>query len=139
MANGRPDGARDPRLVRPILDAVDADCKDPKRGGIRNRTKTHVIIYATPQQIQHEEHTWNTQAITKRATLNTPTDELRSLSATIGGKEHRRKTFKARLRAMHVMHHKLATINDPVVKLQLAKHCQTQVKCNTAYACTAPT
>ena len=67
----------------------------------------------------------NTKATfgTPKVALHTPTDELRSLGATIGGKEHRRKPFKARLRATQAMRHKLATINHPAVELKLAKHC----------------
>ena len=35
--------------VRPF-DAVGEDCQGPARGGVRNRTKTHAIIYANDQQ-----------------------------------------------------------------------------------------
>ncbi|MFM7978988.1 MAG: hypothetical protein ACKPKO_06690, partial [Candidatus Fonsibacter sp.] len=38
----------DPALINTIIDAVDRACAAPTRGGIRNRTKTHVILYATP-------------------------------------------------------------------------------------------
>ena len=34
----------DPILVNAVVDAVDAACQDPKRGGVRIRVKTRAII-----------------------------------------------------------------------------------------------
>ena len=35
--------ACDPLLTNAVIDAVDTTCQHPKRGGVRNITKTHVI------------------------------------------------------------------------------------------------
>jgi hypothetical protein len=48
----------DTALIHAVIYAVDTTCQHPKRGGIRNRTKTHVILYATPQQLQQNHTTW---------------------------------------------------------------------------------
>ena len=62
----------DPALTNPLIDAVDITCQDPKRGRISNCTKTHVIIYASQDQIQQHQLTWNLAALQGEATLNTP-------------------------------------------------------------------
>ena len=113
----------DPALTNPLIDAVDITCQDPKRGGIRNRTKTHVIIYASQDQIQQHQLTWNLAALQGEATLNTPHDELRTLGATLGGAHRRRNTFRSKLSVMKGMRHQMATINEPAVELKLARHC----------------
>ncbi|MFM7980769.1 MAG: hypothetical protein ACKPKO_15760, partial [Candidatus Fonsibacter sp.] len=63
-----------------------------------------------------------------KATLNHPTDHLKTLGATLGGQDHRLADFQKRLRIMQAMHHKLATVNDPAVELKLAKHCLGESK-----------
>jgi hypothetical protein len=65
---------------------------------------------------------------TKKATLNTPTDPLKALGATLGGTQHRIVDFNKRLKVMQAMHHKLTTLNDPAVELKLAKHCLGESK-----------
>ena len=40
--------------------------------------------------------------------------------ATLAGPRQRRATFRARLQVMQGMHHKLATVSDPVFELKLA-------------------
>ena len=42
----------DPVLTNAVIDAVDITCQDPKRGGVRNRTKTHAVLYASPQELR---------------------------------------------------------------------------------------
>ena len=53
----------DPILTNAVIDAVDTTCQDPKRGGVRNRPKTHVILYANPQEIQQSHLTWGISEI----------------------------------------------------------------------------
>ena len=65
----------DPTLVNSIIDADDVACQGPSRGGVRNRVKTHVILYATPEQHQ-QQHTWNLSAAQQKTTLHAPTDDL---------------------------------------------------------------
>ena len=60
--------------------------------------------------------------MTQRATLNKATDQLPSLGATLGGKDHRCSTFEARLRVLPTIRHKLAIPSDPAVEQKLAKH-----------------
>ena len=48
----------DPLLANAVIDAVDSTCQGPKRGGVRNRVKTHVILYASPEHIQHNYIHW---------------------------------------------------------------------------------
>ena len=91
--------ACDPRFVCPILGAADQECTDPTRGGEWNRVKTHAIIYANLQQTAEHSHTRDIPGIQHRATLNTPTDELRTLCVTLGGKGNRCKTCKAKLKS----------------------------------------
>ena len=100
----------------------------PKRGGVRNRTKAHVILYATPQEIQHNHLTWGIKEITHKATLNTPTDPLQTLGATLGGPQHRIDDLTKHLKVMQAIYHKLTTLNDPAVELKLAKHCLGESK-----------
>jgi hypothetical protein len=38
--------------TRAVIDSVDTACQDPNRGGIRNRPKTHAIVYASADQYQ---------------------------------------------------------------------------------------
>ena len=66
--------------------------------------------------------------IQQKATLNTPTDPLKTLGATLGGTQHRCDDFTKRLKVMQAMHHKLTTLNDPTVELKLAKHCLGESK-----------
>ena len=77
----------DPRLKSPIRDALDKECTDPTRGGERNCTKTHAIIYASAQQIADQSHLWEIPGIQRRATLNSPKDEVRSLGASHTGRQ----------------------------------------------------
>ena len=111
-------------LIHAVIDAVDTTCQNPKRGGVRNRTKTHVIVYATAQQLQQNHAAWRRTEIRQKATLNTPLDPLKTLGATLGGCDDCSK----RLKVMQAMHHKLATLNDPAVELKLAKHCLGESK-----------
>ena len=76
--------ACDPMLTNAVIDAVDVTCQGPKRGGICNRTKTHVILYASPQELQVNHLAWGISEIQQKATLNTPTDPLNTLGATLG-------------------------------------------------------
>ena len=39
----------DPKLANAVVDPVDHTCQHPKPGGVRNRIKTHAIIYATDE------------------------------------------------------------------------------------------
>ena len=80
--------ACDPTLANAVIDAVDTTCQDTTRGGVRNRTKTHVILYATAQQLQYNHLTWGIHEIQQKATLNTPTDPLK----TLGGHPRRDTT-----------------------------------------------
>ena len=57
----------DPIMTNAVIDAVDAACQDPKRGGIRNRVKTHAIIYATDTQRQQFQHTWNLEDVQQKS------------------------------------------------------------------------
>ena len=118
----------DPALTNAVVDAVDTTCQDPERGGICNRPKTHVILYATPEQLQHNQDNWNIAQTQQKATLNTPLDPFKTLGATLGGRQHRLDDDTKRLKVMQAMHHKLTTLNDPAVKLKLAKHCLGESK-----------
>ena len=120
--------ACDPILVNAVIDAVDTTCQDPKRGGVRNPTKTHVILYASPQDLQLNHSAWGINQIQQKATLNTPSDPLKTLGATLGGPQHRCDDFNKRFKVMQAMHHKLTTLNDPAVELKLAKHCLGESK-----------
>lgn len=110
---------RDPELALAVIDAVDAACQQPRRG-VLNRPQTHAIIYATPQQHLQNHHTWKLLSVQQKATLNTPTDPLNALGATLRGKAHRRAELLTRLYAMHAMHHELTTLICIVVELKLA-------------------
>ena len=67
----------DPRLVNHVIDAVGAMCEDPNRGRVRNRLKTHVIIYATLEQVQEHQYEWNLDMLNGKATLTEPIDDLK--------------------------------------------------------------
>ncbi|MFM7987187.1 MAG: hypothetical protein ACKPKO_48535, partial [Candidatus Fonsibacter sp.] len=119
----------EPSLINTSIDAVDHACQTPTQGGIRNRTKTHAIIYATPEQHQSMGHTWDLDQIRRKAILNVPTDRLKTLGATLGGRDNRVSEFrKKRLKVMQAMHHKLTTLNDPAVELKLTRHCLGESK-----------
>ena len=55
--------------------------------------------------------------------MNSLTDDLETLGATLGGPQRRRDTFRSRLKVMQGMRHKLATINEPATALKLARRC----------------
>ena len=95
---------------------------------IRNRIKTHDIIYANPQQIAEQSHAWDLPGIQQRATLRSPTDELRTLGATLGGQGNRSKIVKAELQVTQAMRRTVATLNDPAVELKLAQQCLGESK-----------
>ena len=63
-----------PRLLCLVPGAVDTECQGPQRGGIQHRTRTHIIIDASPEQHNNEHHSWDLPGTTQRATLNQPTD-----------------------------------------------------------------
>ena len=72
--------------------------------------------------IAEQSHTWDLPGIQQRGTLNSPTDELRTLGTTLGGRENRSKTLlKAKLKVMQAMHHTLATLKDPAAELNLVE------------------
>ena len=123
--------ACDPRLLCVVLDAVDDGCQDKSRGGVRNRTTTHVIIYVNELQAAQQAHTWDIQGITQRATLNSPKDDLRTLGAMLGGKANRCRNVKAKLKVMQAMRQKLSHPCKTVVELKLAKHCLGESKSAT--------
>ena len=81
-----------------ITDAVDVARQDPKRGGVRNRIKTHIILYATPKQRQQHPHEWNLDLLRDKATVNQPTADLKTLGATLGGPQRRRDIVHSRLK-----------------------------------------
>ena len=91
--------ACDPVLINSVIDAVGTTCQDPKRGGVRNRPKTHVILYATPEQLQQKQHSWGISQIEQKATFNTPLDPLKTLGATLGGRQHRHDDSTKRLKS----------------------------------------
>ncbi|MFM7980092.1 MAG: hypothetical protein ACKPKO_12325, partial [Candidatus Fonsibacter sp.] len=70
------------------------------------------------------QHTGHVQ----QATLNHPTDKLKTLGATLGGTTRIQDFFRSILKVMQSMRHKLSTINDPAVKLKLAHHCLGESK-----------
>ena len=70
----------DPKLASAVIDA------HQKRGGIRNRLKTHAIIYATPYRILQHQTTLNQTEIQQKAKLDTPTNKNKTLGATLGVK-----------------------------------------------------
>ena len=53
----------DPTLANPISDVVDTTCQDPKRGGVRSRTKTMSMC------TEHKNITNNREAIGKYLAL----------------------------------------------------------------------
>ena len=80
------------------------------------------------EQLQQNHLFWGLNDIQHKATLNTPTDHLKTLGATLGGTQHRIDDFTRRLKVMQAMHHKLTTLNNPVVEHKLAKRCLGESK-----------
>eukprot|EP00974_Lingulodinium_polyedra_P102009 9879861-Lingulodinium_polyedra.AAC.1 len=69
----------DPRLVTAILTAVDERTEATTRGGKRNVAKTHVIYYATDDDMKKHADAWKLTDVKTKATVNTPADTLRVL------------------------------------------------------------
>eukprot|EP00974_Lingulodinium_polyedra_P116963 11161215-Lingulodinium_polyedra.AAC.1 len=64
---------------------VDEKTEMPERGGKRDRAKTHVIYYATDDELRSNENAWKLDTVRGLATVNKPCDELRVLGGTFGG------------------------------------------------------
>ena len=96
--------------------------------------KTHVSLYASPEQLHQNHHNWGLTEIQQKATLNTPLDPLKTLGGTFGGAQNRRTDFTKRCKVMQDMYHKLTTLNDPAENTVWAK-----AKSNTYSDCTDKT
>eukprot|EP00974_Lingulodinium_polyedra_P041713 4006831-Lingulodinium_polyedra.AAC.1 len=80
-----------PRLVTAILTAVDERTEATTRGGKRNVEKTHVIYYATDDDIRNHDADWEMSDVRTKATVNTAADALRVLGGTLGGDDAKRE------------------------------------------------